>query len=154
MVWAMVLSAAAAAAAVKLALSGPRVPAERIAPPDDALIRDEDRAAWRKVRLRTYRGWKRQDDFYRVAAYRKAVGSGMSAADAKARVKREFPFYYADPATREEDTFVGDDAGLPIVLRERVNKGAPLLKAVMAEQPGRFRTMNALVREFIRTGAL
>jgi hypothetical protein len=64
-----------------------------------------------------------------------------------------FPLYYVDPAFRDEDTYVGDDAGLPIVLRERVNKWAPVLKPVMAEEPGQFRTMNALVRAFIRKGA-
>jgi hypothetical protein len=152
MVWAVFLSAAAAAAGLGLYLSGPRVPSERIADPDLDLVTDAERAAWRKVRLRTYQGWKRQDDFYRVAAYKKALESGMSAPEAKAYVKREFPFYYLDPVLRDEDTFVGDDGALPIVLRERVNKWAAVLKSVMTEKPGQFRTMNALVREFIRKG--
>jgi len=104
--------------------------------------------------MRTYKGWKKQDDFYRVAAYKKAVESGISAADAKAYVKKEYPFYYVDPALRDEDTYVGDDAGLPIVLRERVSRWAPILKPIMVEKSGQFRTMNALVREFIRKGAM
>jgi hypothetical protein len=33
-----------------------------------------------------------------------------------------------------------------------VNKWAAVLKSVMTEKPGQFRTMNALVREFIRKG--
>ena len=104
--------------------------------------------------MRTYQGWKKQDDFYRVAAYKKAIESGMSATDAKAHIKREFPFYYVDPALRDEDMYVGDDGGLPIVLRERVDKWAPILKPIMVEKSGQFRTMNALVREFIRKGAM
>ena len=148
------LSAAAVAVCLGLYFSGPMVSSEQIAGPDLDLVREEDRAAWRKVRLRTYKSWKRQDDFYRVAAYKKALASGMSAPDAKAAVKKDFPFYYTDPASRDEDNYAGDDAGLPIVLRERVNKRAHLLKPVMADMACQSRTMNALVREFIRKGVL
>jgi len=156
MVWVAILGAAAAttAVAVGIYLNGPRVPAERIAPADLDLVREQDCAAWRKVTQRTYKLWKRQDDFYRVAAYKKAVDSGLSAAEAKALVKKDFPFYYVDPATRDEDSYAGDDGGLPIVLRERVNKRAHLLKPVMADMSANYRTMNALVRAFIRKGAL
>ena len=146
--------AAAIAATLRIYHSGARVPAERIAEQDRGLVTEAQCAAWRKVRMRTYQGWKKQDDFYRVAAYKKAVESGMSAADAKAHVKREFPFYYLDPALRDEDEYVGDDGALPIVLRERVNNWAPVLKPIMVEKSGQFRTMNALVREFIRKGAM
>ena len=153
--WAVLFATAAATAAtLGIYHSGPRVPAERIAEPDLGLVTEAECAAWRKVRMRTYKGWKKQDDFYRVAAYKKAIESGMSAADAKAHIKKEFPFYYLDPALRDEDTYVGDDGGLPIVLRERVNKWAPVLKPIMVEKSGQFRTMNALVREFIRKGAM
>jgi len=153
--WAVLFATAAATAAtLGIYHSGPRVPAERIAQPDLDLVTAAECAAWRKVRMRTYNGWKKQDDFFRVAAYKKAIESGMSAADAKAHIKREFPFFYVDPALRDEDTYVGDDGGLPIVLRERVNKWAPILKPIMVEKSGQFRTMNALVREFIRKGAM
>ena len=157
MAWVILFTALAVAivvAGLKIYYSGPPVDPERIAPEDVDLVGAEECAAWRKVSRRTYQGWKRQDDFYRVAAYKKAVESGMSAADAKAHVKKEFPFYYVDPALRDEETYVGDDGGLPMVMRERVNKWAPLLKPVMAEKSGQFRTMNALVREFIRKGAM
>jgi len=153
----MLLTAAAVASVLvglKIYYYGPPVASERIAPEDLDLVRTEECEAWRRVSRKTYQGWKQQDDFYRVAAYKKATESGMSAADAKAFVKRDFPFYYVDPALRDEDTYVGDDAGLPIVLRERVNKWAPLLKPVMVEKSGQFRTMNALIREFIRKGAM
>jgi hypothetical protein len=146
--------AAAVAVCLGMYRIGPRVPGDRVAPADADLVRDEDRASWRKVRQRAYNGWKRQDDFYRVAAYKKAVESGLSAAEAKAAVRRDFPFYYTDPATREDGGYVGDDAGLPIVLRERVNRRAHLLKPVMADLSAQYPTMNALVRQFIRKGTL
>jgi len=149
-----VVAVASVVAGLKIYYSGPRVPPERIAPEDLDLVTAEECEAWRRVSRRTYQGWKQQDSFYRVAAYKKAVESGMSAEDAKARVKQDFPFYYVDPAFRDEDTYVGDDGGLPIVLRERVNKWAPLLKPVMVEKSDQFRTMNALVRVFIRKGAV
>jgi len=153
----MLLTAVAVASVVaglKIYYSGPRVAPERIAPEDLDLVRTEDCKAWRRVSRRTYKGWKQQDDFYRVAAYKKAVDSGMSAEDAKALVKQDFPFYYVDPTTRDEDSYGGDDGSLPIVLRERVNTWAPLLKPVMVEKSGQFRTMNALVRECIRKRAM
>ena len=152
-VWLLAAMAAVGAGALKIHNSGARVPRERIAPQDADLVTDKDCAAWRKVRLRAYKGWKSQDDFYRVAAYKKAVESGMSTADAKAQVKKDFPFFYIDPALRDEDSYAGDDGALPIVLRERVNNWAPLLKPVMLDKSDRFRTMNALVREFIRKSA-
>ena len=148
------LAVASVVAGLKIYYSGPRVGPERIAPEDLELVRAQDREAWIRVSRRTYQGWKQQDDFYRVAAYKKAVESGMSAADAKARVKLDFPFYYVDPAVRDEADYGGDDGALPIVLRERVNTWAPLLKPVMEEKSGQFRTMNALVRECIRKGAM
>jgi hypothetical protein len=157
MAWVMLVTAMAVASVVaglKLYYSGPRVAPEQIAPEDLDLVRPQEREAWRRVSRRTYQGWKQQDDFYRVAAYKKAVGSGMSAAEAKARVKLDFPFYYVDPAARDDGAYRGDDGALPIVLRERVNTWAPLLKPVMEEKSGQFRTMNALVRECIRKGAM
>lgn len=153
----MLLTAVAVASVVmglKIYYSGPPVAPERIASEDLDLVEAKECEAWRRVSRKTYQAWKQQDDFYRVAAYKKAIESGMSAADAKARVKQDFPFYYVDPATRDEDTYGGDDGALPIVLRERVNKLAPLLKPVMVEKSGQFRTMNALVRECIRKGAM
>ena len=154
MMWLVLLSAAVLAVCLGIYYFGPRVPPEQIAEPDLELVTEQDRAAWRKLRLSSYRRSKNQDDFYRVAAYKKAIESGMSAAEAKAHIKKEFPFYYVDPALRDEETYVGDDGGLPIVLRERVNKWAPILKPIMVEKSGQFRTMNALVREFIRKGAM
>jgi len=155
MIWVVVLLfGTAAVLGVGANRVGPRVPRERIAEADEALVTDADRAAWRSMRVRSYDAWKREDDFYRVAAYKKAIASGMSAADAKAKVKKDFPIYYLDPASRDEGADVGDDAALPIVLRERVNKRAGVLKAVMAEHPDQFPTMNALVRDLVRKGSL
>jgi len=131
----------------------PRVPEERIADEDRDIVRDPDRAAWRRQRLQTYKLWKRNDDFYRIAAFRKLVAGGMSEADAKTRVREEYPFYYLDPATRETEGFTGDDAALPIVLRLRVEGNARVLKEITAEKDQRFATMNALIRACIRKGA-
>ena len=76
----MLLTAVAVASVVaglKIYYSGPRVAPERIAPEDLDLVGAEECEAWRRVSRRTYQGWKQQDEFYRVAAYKKAI-SGMS----------------------------------------------------------------------------
>ena len=93
MVWIVVFCAVASAVCLGVYYIGPQSP-QQIAEPDLDLVREEDRTAWRKVSLRMYKSWKHQDDFYRVAAYKQATDSGLSASDAKAVVKRDFPFYY------------------------------------------------------------
>ncbi len=133
---------------------GSRVRPERVADEDLGLVREADRARWRRVRERAYRSWKRHDDFYRLAAFRKYVAAGMSEAEAKARILKDYPIYYLDPANRDTEGYAGDDGALPIVLRGRVERGARLLKELMEEQGASFRTMNALVRLCARKGAL
>ena len=131
----------------------PRVPEERIADEDRDLVQDRDRAAWRRQRLQTYQSWKKNDDFFRIAAFRKLVTDGLSEAEARARVREEYPFYYLDPATRDTEGFAGADAALPIVLRQRVERNARVLKELTVEKDARFATMNALIRSCIRKGA-
>jgi hypothetical protein len=134
-------------------LLSPRVPEERVTEEDLDLIRERDRAAWRRLRLQSYKAWKRQDDFYRVAAFRKLVAGGMSEADARTRVREDYPFYYLDPATRDVEGFAGEDGGLPVLLRPRVERNSRVLKELAAEKDARFRTMNALIRACLRKGA-
>ena len=153
--WGVLAGGAAVALAVwSLQYAGPRVEAERVADEDLDLVRDPDRARWRRVRERTYRSWKRHDDFYRLAAFRRHVTGGMSEDEAKARILRDYPIYYLDPATRDTPGYAGDDGALPIVLRERVERASRLLKELMEEKGDSFRTMNALVRECVRKGVL
>jgi hypothetical protein len=134
--------------------SRPRVPPEQVAEEDQDLVRESDRAGWRRLRLSRYRADKRHDDFYRVAAYRREVARGASEADARARVRRDFPFYYLDPADRDAEGFAGEDGSLPVVLRERVTRNARTLKPLMESEGERFSTMNALIRVCLRKGAL
>jgi hypothetical protein len=132
---------------------GPRVQPERIADEDLDLVRDGERARWRRVRVRTYESWKRHDDFFRVAAFRKHVAGGMPESEAKQRIRKDFPIYYLDPADRDAEGYAGDDGALPVVLRQRVDRNARILKELMDEGGGDFRTMNALVRVCLRKGA-
>jgi hypothetical protein len=154
MIWLFGFMAACVGVGFVYWLVSPRVPEERLAEADRELVREQDRAAWRRQRLQAYKAWKRQDDFYRIAAFRKLVADGMSEPDAKARVREEFPFYYLDPATRDTEGFAGDDGALPIALRQRVNRNSRILKELAAEKDTRFRTMNALVRTCIRKGVI
>jgi hypothetical protein len=133
--------------------TGPVVPEQRIAEADLELVREGDRARWRRLKLRAYRADKRQDDFFRLAAYRKAVAGGASEPEARARVRREFPFYYLDPAERDAGEYAGEDANLPVILRARINGNARVIKPLMESEGDRFRTMNALIRTCIRKGA-
>ena len=133
--------------------TGPAVPEQRIAEADLDLVREGDRARWRRLKLRAYRADKRQDDFFRLAAYRKAVAGGATELEARTRVRREFPFYYLDPADRDSGEYAGDDGSLPVVLRERVDANASIIKPLMESEGDRFRTMNALIRTCIRKSA-
>jgi hypothetical protein len=134
--------------------TGARMPDQQVAAADLDLVREGDRAQWRRLKRRSYQSDKRQDDFYRMAAYRKATAGGASEPDARARVRREFPFYYLDPADRDTAEYSGDDGNLPVILRERVNRNAPVIKPLMESEGERFRTMNALIRTCVRKGAI
>ena len=135
--------------------TGAPMPEPQVAAADLDLVREGDRARWRRLKRRDYRSDKRQDDFFRLAAFRKAVAGGAAEAEARERVRREFPFYYLDPAERDAGEYAGDDANLPAVLRARVNGNARAIKQLMADEEGaRFRTMNAFIRHAIRRGAI
>lgn len=73
-------------------------------------------------------------------------------ADAKARLREEYPFYYLDPAARDIEGFTGDNGALSVVLRRRVERNARVLKELAAEKDARFRSMNALIRTCLRKG--
>jgi hypothetical protein len=134
--------------------TGATVPDQQLADADLDLVRDADRARWRRLKLRAYRADKTQDDFFRMAAYRKALAGGAAESEARARIRKEFPFYYLDPADRDTGDYAGDDANLPVILRERVNRNARVIKPLMESEGERFQTMNALIRTCIRKGAL
>jgi hypothetical protein len=153
MAWVIGVLVACVALAWVVWSAGPRVPEERIADADLDLVREGDRARWRRQRLRKYRLWKRQDDFYRIAAYRKAVAGGLPEPEAKTRIRKDFPFYYLDPVSRDAEGYAGDDGALPIVLRERVEGNARVLKELMEEKDAGYRSMNALIRVCLRKGA-
>ena len=157
MVWVVLVLALLSAAVVGVLVhqrTGPRVPEAQIAAEDLELVRDADRAAWRRVRMVEYKRSKQQDDFYRIAAYKKAVADGMSPAEAKAHIRKWFPIYYLDPATRDDEGYAGDDGALPVLLRDRVEKGASKLKALIADHYAHLKSMNALIRELMRKGAI
>ena len=153
MTWLLGFMALCTAIGVVYWFISPRVPEERIADEDRDLVREQDRAAWRRVRLQTYRSWKKNDDFYRIAAFKKLVAGGTSEPDAKVRVREEYPFYYLDPGARDTEGYAGDDGALPIVLRARIERNSRVLKELTAEKDARFRTMNALIRACLRKGA-
>ena len=142
-----------AAIILVLKFTGSPMPEPRIAAADLELVREGDRARWRRLKRRDYQADKRQDDFFRLAAFRKAVAGGAAEAEARDRVRREFPFYYLDPADRDADAYAGDDGNLPVILRARINGNARVIKPLMESEGDRFRTMNALIRTCIRKGA-
>jgi hypothetical protein len=154
--WAVVAGMVATVVALLLwaQRTGPLVPPAQVAEEDLGLVREGDRTRWRRLRLRVYRNRKRQDDSYRIAAFQKLVDQGVAAEEARASVRRDFPFYYSDPATRDAEGFAGDDGALPVILMERVDGNARVLKELMAERQGSCRTMNALVRTCMRKGAI
>jgi acyl-coenzyme A synthetase/AMP-(fatty) acid ligase len=134
-------------------LTGARMADQQIADADLDLVREADRAWWRRLKQRAYQADKKQDDFYRTAAYRKALAGGAPEPEARARVRKEFPFYYLNPADRDTAEYHGDDGNLPVILRERVNRNARVIKPLMESEGERFRTMNALIRACVRKGA-
>ena len=78
----------------------------------------------------------------------------MPEADDRASAGTEFPFCHLEIATRDREGRVGDDGGLPLLLRERVDRNTRIPGELLKGKAAEFRTLNALLRLCRRKGAI
>jgi hypothetical protein len=123
---------------------------------DRDLVRPEDMEWWNSLSVKECRGFDRDDNATRLAAFRSLIErGGFPDAAAGEKVRLTFPTYYRNLEHRADEKFTLDaaDAKLPYVLKDRVNRA--VRKRVIDKQAiAGASSFNALVRKLIRDGRM
>lgn len=123
---------------------------------DRPLVKQQDIEWWNGLSIRDCQSFESQDNASRVAALRQFMEKdGMPEADAAKKVRLSFPFFYWQLQHRSEEVFslCADDAKLPYVLKDRVNRAA-MMGLINKQAMSTFPSVNALVRYLIKQGRI
>jgi hypothetical protein len=125
-------------------------PPHPVHPADERLIADEDRKWFSGLTDKDLKALDEQDNVFRYASALKFREEGLSAEEASRRCWQAFPYFYLDPAQRGQNPlgFDGEDAELPLLIKDRVNRLA-MLGSITKELMERHRTMNATIRHLL-----
>lgn len=137
---------------------GGRQPAPPCAihPDDRDLVSSEDIEWWNKLSFQDCQALEQEDNVFRLAAFTKfRETDGLSDEEAGKKVRLSFPFYYGKLEHRADEKFTlgTADAKLPYVLKDRINR-AVMSRLIDKNAVMQASSMNALVREFIRSGRI
>lgn len=136
-----------------LKFRGPSAPLQ-VHPDDSWLVTSADVSWFTSTSEKMLRSLLKQDEATRWASWNSLLDqAGLPEDLATSRVFKSFPTYYVDPIKREDPHHVGDDAHLPVVIKDRVSRNPGLLSREEFEAAPE-RTMNAIIRRFIRDGRL
>jgi hypothetical protein len=122
--------------------------------PDDAeLITDDDRKWYESLTLDDCKAFEQQDQVAQTALFMKLKDDGLSAADAVRRVRKAHIFYYGTLGQRADEPlgFIGEDAKLPYIVKDKANKIiVKYIRKMDKKEIESASSMNALVRKYIR----
>jgi len=126
-----------------------------IHPDDKELVTDYDVQWWESLTLADCEALEKQDQVAQFALYLKLVEDGLSKDEASRRVRKNHIFYYGTLEQRANEPlgFIGEDAKLPYILKDRANKA--VMKNVSKMGKTKIESsssMNAIVRNLIRCG--
>jgi hypothetical protein len=143
----------------KLFGRGEPAPELQIHPEDLDLVSEADRRWWSTLTLKDCQVMEEQDNVFKVAALTHYIEEeGMPEEDAARRVRQSFTSYYAHLKGRMDEplAFGGDDAKLPYMIKDRVNRYILTLNKATALQPEDVgvASINALIRVLIREGRI
>lgn len=102
------------------------------------------------------KAFEQQDNVAQMALFMKLVEEdGLSKEEAAKRVRKSHIFYYGTLEQRDDEPlgFLGEDAKLPYILKDRANKA--IMKYIRKMDKNEIEStssMNAIVRNLIRTG--
>jgi len=141
-------------------LFGTRQPAPNlpIHPDDKELVTDYDIEWWESLTLDDCVAFEKQDQVAQFALYLKLTKEdGLSKDKASKHVRKNHIFYYGTLEQRADEPlgFIGEDAKLPYILKDRVNKA--VMQYVLKMDKKKIESassMNAIVRNLIRTGTV
>jgi len=100
------------------------VPSYEIHPDDECLVKSQDIDWWKTVTMDDLKTIEQQDNIARMTLYTHCIETkGMTKEDALNEVKISLPIYYLTLAQRSDKPFTeGEDAKLPYILKNRINK--------------------------------
>ena len=130
----------------------PKLP---VHPDDQNLVSVADNDWWRTLTLKDCQVMEEQDNATKVAALMDGMeNKGLSEEEAVHRIQKLFPRYYGNLEDRDKDVdLTGNDAGLPYVLKDRVNR-AVAEGRIGANELQAASSFNALIRSLIRSGRI
>ena len=140
----------------KLFGTSQNAPTLPIHPDDEELVTDYDVQWWKSLTLDDCKAFEKHDQVAQYALYLKLVEKdGLSTDEASRRVRKTHIFYYGTLEQRANEPlgFIGEDAKLPYILKDRANK--VVMKNVLKMGKTKIESassMNAIVRNLIRCG--
>ena len=138
-------------------LFGARKPAPimPIHPDDKELVTKHDVKWWKSLSLDDCKNFEKLDSITQTALPMKLVEEdGLSDEEAARRVRKSNVFYYETLEQRNDEPlgFVGDDAKLPYILKDRVDKAViNQIREMDKNDIASASSMNSIVRDLIRT---
>jgi hypothetical protein len=143
----------------RLLRRGEPAPESQIHPDDQDLVTEADQRWWSTLTLKDCQAMEQEDNVFKVASLGYYMDEeSMTEEDAARRVRQSFATYYAYLEERLDEPlgFGGDDAKLPYMLKDRVNRYITTLNSATVLQPADVgvSTVNALIRVLIRQGRI
>jgi hypothetical protein len=130
----------------------PKLP---IHPEDKELVTKNDIKWWKSLTLDDCKAFEQQDNVAQMALLKKLVEEdGFSEEEAAKRVRKSNIFYYRKLEQRDDEPlgFIGEDAKLPYILKDRANKAVMKhMRKMDKNEIESASSMNAIVRTLIRT---
>jgi hypothetical protein len=140
----------------KLFAKGQPAPKLPVHPDDKELITEYDIQWWESLTLDDLKAFEQQDHVAQFALYIKLVKEdGLSSEEAVRQVRKIHPFYYATLDQRDDEPlgYSGEDAKLPYILKDRINKAVmKYIRKMDRNEIQSASSMNAIVRNLIRAG--
>jgi hypothetical protein len=132
------------------------VPNLPIHPDDKELVTEYDIKWWESLTLDDCKAFEQQDNVAQMALFMKLFEEdGLSKEEAAKRVRKSHIFYYGTLEQRDDEPlgFLGEDAKLPYILKDRANKAVmKYIRKMDKNEIESTSSMNAIVRNLIRTG--
>lgn len=128
-------------------------------PNDQNLVSDSDTDWWRTLTLKDCQVMEGQDNVTKVASIKYGMEEeGLSEEEVVLRVQKNFPRYYGNLEDRDKGFSLihqptDDDAGLPYVLKDRVNR-VVAARRIDADELQAASSFNALIKSLIRSGRI
>ena len=137
-------------------LFGTSRPAPNLAihPDDKELVTKNDIKWWKALTLSDCKAFEKLDSITQTALSMKLVKEdGFSEEEAAKHVRKSNIFYYGNPEQRDDEPlgFIGEDAKLPYILKDRIDKAVMNhIRKMDKNDIESASSMNAIVRNLIR----